>query len=161
MQSPRRRVLNIYIYHMYIIYDIYICILPLETRAWHIRAWSIPAPSTHVAHHAVSLIPFIVMTLAFENNSICRCYGLSRLYLLFVVVIALDVSLRRPELCVGGVVMKVRALRWTCGYGGQRSLFPTRFSSCSSQGCHRYSSLADGGCRWLGYRLRCQPFSSK
>ena len=48
------------------------------------------------------------MTLALEKDSIRRCYGLSRLYLLFVVVIALDVSLRRPELCVGRVVMEVR-----------------------------------------------------
>ena len=59
------------------------------------------------------------MTLALEKDSIRRCYGLSRLYLYFVVVIALDVSLRRPELCVGRVVMEVRALRWTCVYGGQ------------------------------------------
>lgn len=147
--------------NIYTIYTKYIYILPLETRAWYIRAWSTPAPSTPVAYHAVSLIPFIVMTLALEKDSIRRCYGLSRLYLLFVVVIALDVSLRRPELCVGRVVMKVRALRWTCGSGGQSSLFPTRFSSCSSQGCRRYFSLADGGCRWLGYRLRCQPFSAK
>ena len=49
------------------------------------------------------------MTLALEKDSIRRCYGLSRLYLLFVVVIALDVSLRKPELCVGRVVMEARA----------------------------------------------------